>query len=68
MAMPMQPNDRYQQDLARLWNPAGGAGRSPAQPRYREARCGRGVDARLSWGELDTLPAGTSSRRGLTAH
>ncbi|WP_328339383.1 DNA repair protein [Micromonospora sp. NBC_00421] len=65
--MPMQPNDRHQQD-ARIWRTAEAAGRFPAQPRYREARCGRGVDTRLSWNELNVLPAGSSSRRGLTAH
>ncbi|SCF17903.1 hypothetical protein GA0070216_10639 [Micromonospora matsumotoense] len=67
MVMPMQPNDRYQPDNTRFWGTAEAAGRFPAQPRYREARCGRGVDARLSWSELDTLPAGSSIRRGLTA-
>ena len=67
MVMPMQPNDRHQQD-SRFRGTAEAAGRFPAQPRYREARCGRGVGPRLSWHELDTLPAGSSIRRGLTAH
>ncbi|MFI9642077.1 DNA repair protein [Micromonospora sp. NPDC051925] len=65
--MPKQPNDRYQQDDVRIWGTAETAGRFPTQPRYREARCGRGLDAPLSWAELNTLPAGSSSRRGLTA-
>jgi hypothetical protein len=67
MVMPNQPNDRYQQDTARIWRAAEAAGRFPAQPPYREARTGRGVNVALSWGDLNSLPAGVSSRRGLTA-
>ncbi|MEU7978543.1 MULTISPECIES: DNA repair protein [Micromonospora] len=64
----MQPNDRYQQHGVCFWGTAEATGLFPAQPRYREIRCGRGVEGRLSWSELDTLPAGSSARRGLTAH
>ncbi|MFJ6195533.1 DNA repair protein [Micromonospora sp. NPDC092111] len=65
--MPKQPNDRYQQDTAQVWRAAEAAGRFPAQSPYRGARCGRGTNAPLSWGDLNSLPAGVSSRRGLTA-
>ena len=65
--MPNQPNDRYQQDTERAWRVAEAAGRFPAQPPYREARAGRATNAPLSWSDLNSLPAGTSSRRGLTA-
>ncbi|SCG66785.1 hypothetical protein GA0070560_12412 [Micromonospora halophytica] len=65
MVMPMQPNDRYQQDSERAWQAAEAAGRFPTQPPYREARTGRGADAVLSWSDLNSLPAGASSRRGL---
>jgi hypothetical protein len=63
MVMPNQPNDRYQQDTARSWRAAEDAGRFPAQPPYRESR----TTTALSWAALNALPAGTSSRRGLTA-
>ncbi|MFC0005721.1 DNA repair protein [Micromonospora siamensis] len=63
--MPNQPNDRYQQDTDRAWEAArNAAARFPAQPAYREARSGDSP----SWAELNALPAGTSTRRGLTAH
>ncbi|MGW5667975.1 DNA repair protein [Micromonospora sp. NPDC003776] len=59
--MPNQPNDRYQQDTERSWQAVEAAGRFPGQPRYREAR----TDAALSWAELNALPAGVGTRRGL---
>ncbi|MCO1599648.1 DNA repair protein [Micromonospora sp. RHAY321] len=59
--MPIQPNDRYQQDPERLWRSTEPADRFPAQPRYRGTRA---TDA-LSWAELNKLPAGSSARRGL---
>jgi hypothetical protein len=61
MVMPNQPNDRYQQDTERTWRATEAAGGFPAQPPYRGAR------AALSWGELNELPAGVSTRRGLSA-
>lgn len=63
MVMPNQPNDRYQQDTERSWRAVEAAGRFPAQPAYREAR----ADSPLSWAELNALPAGASTRRGLNA-
>ncbi|PZF91858.1 DNA repair protein [Micromonospora deserti] len=61
--MPNQPNDRYQQDTERLWRATRAAGRFPAQPPYRGNRA---VDAdTLSWGELNRLPAGASTRHNL---
>ncbi|TDB79405.1 MULTISPECIES: DNA repair protein [unclassified Micromonospora] len=66
--MPKQPNDRYQQDSERAWRPAEAAGRFPGQPPYQEARTGHGAQATLSWSDLNSLPAGTSSRRGLSTH
>ncbi|MCW3815440.1 DNA repair protein [Micromonospora sp. DR5-3] len=59
--MPNQPNDRYQQDTERSWPADGPAGQFPAQPAYREARSG----GRLSWAQLNALPAGASTRHGL---
>jgi hypothetical protein len=64
MVMPNQPNDRYQQDTERLWRTPGVAERFPAQPPYRGNRGATRADA-LSWGELNKLPAGTSTRRNL---
>lgn len=61
MVMPNQPNDRYQQDTERSWQAVEGAGRSPAQHRHREAR----ADTPLPWAELNALPAGATTRRGL---
>ncbi|MCI4064618.1 DNA repair protein [Micromonospora sp. R77] len=61
--MPNQPNDRYQQDTERSWRAAEAAGRFPGQPPYRESR----RTTALSWAELNALPAGASTRRGLTA-
>ncbi len=61
MVMPNQPNDRYQQDTERAWRAAGDAPLVPAQSRYRESR----ADGALSWAELNALPAGASTRRGL---
>ncbi|MEU2611240.1 DNA repair protein [Micromonospora sp. NPDC007271] len=58
--MPNQPNDRYQQDVERIW-PAAVAERFPAQPPYREVRSSRP----LSWAGLNALPAGASARHGL---
>ncbi|WP_091107521.1 DNA repair protein [Micromonospora citrea] len=58
--MPNQPNDRYQQDTERLWRAPEDAGRFPAQPPYRGNR-----GEALSWGELNRLPAGASTRRNL---
>ncbi len=63
MVMPNHPNDRYQQDLERNWS-AVEDGRSPAQPRYCESRAA----TPLSWAELNALPAGASTRRGLNTH
>ncbi|MEV5768397.1 DNA repair protein [Micromonospora sp. NPDC052213] len=62
--MPNQPNDRYQQETERLWREPGTAGRFPAQPPYRGNRGATRTEA-LSWGELNKLPAGTSTRRNL---
>ncbi|TDB86702.1 DNA repair protein [Micromonospora fluostatini] len=62
--MPNQPNKRHQQETGRLWRPPESTGRFPAQPPYRDHR---GTNTRLSWSELDRLPAGRSTRRGLTA-
>ncbi|MET8353437.1 MULTISPECIES: DNA repair protein [unclassified Micromonospora] len=62
--MPIQPNDRYQQDPERLWRAAEAAGRFPAQPRYRGTRT-TGVARAVPWAVLNKLPAGSSSRRGL---
>ncbi|MER7332643.1 MULTISPECIES: DNA repair protein [unclassified Micromonospora] len=62
--MPNQPNDRYQQETERLWRAPGAAGRFPAQPPYRGNR-GVTRTETLSWGELNKLPAGTSTRRNL---
>ncbi|MFI7430468.1 DNA repair protein [Micromonospora sp. NPDC049836] len=59
--MPIQPNDRYQQDSERSWGAVEDPGRFPAQPRYREARAG----SPLSWAELNALPARVSTRSGL---
>ncbi|WP_320065067.1 DNA repair protein [Micromonospora sp. RTGN7] len=56
--------DRYQQDTARHWR---GAGHFPAQPAYHEARNARGAEPALTWTELNQLPDGASTRRGLTA-
>ncbi|MGW4502620.1 DNA repair protein [Micromonospora sp. NPDC004336] len=62
--MPNQPNDRYQQDTERLWRAPAEAGRFPAQPPYRGNRGAARAEA-LSWGELNRLPAGASTRRNL---
>jgi hypothetical protein len=64
MVMPNQPNDRYQQDAERSWEAVSGAAQLPAQPRYREAR----ADTPLSWAQLDALPAGAATLRGLNTH
>ncbi|MCX4474068.1 DNA repair protein [Micromonospora sp. NBC_01655] len=64
--MPNLPDDRYQQDTERHWRGAGG-GRFPTQPAYREVRDARHTEPALSWAELNRLPAGVSTRRGLTA-
>ncbi|TDC76456.1 DNA repair protein [Micromonospora sp. KC606] len=64
--MPKQPNDRYQQDSERAWRAAEAVGRFPGQPRYREARTRHRTKTTLTWGDLNSLPAGTSSRRGLS--
>jgi hypothetical protein len=55
--MPNQPNDRYQHDPDALWPMDGIAVRFPAQPPYRGNRA-----STLTWGELNRLPAGTSTR------
>ncbi|NJP33766.1 hypothetical protein [Micromonospora thermarum] len=55
--MPNQPNDRYQHDPELLWPDSGVAERFPAQPPYRGNRT-----ATLTWGQLNRLPAGTSTR------
>lgn len=62
MVMPNEPNDRYQQDAEQRWQAVEAAGRFPAQADYRGARRGS-----LSWAALNALPAGASTRRGLTA-
>ncbi|SCL29296.1 hypothetical protein GA0070616_3858 [Micromonospora nigra] len=59
--MPNHPNDRHHQDIRQIWRGTGVAGRFPAQPPYR------GTRADLPWGELNRLPAGTSTRN-LGAH
>lgn len=64
MVMPIQPNDRYQQDPERLWRSTEPAEGFPAQPRYRGTRTTKGAAA-LSWAELNKLPAGSSTRPGL---
>ncbi|MFI6262348.1 DNA repair protein [Micromonospora sp. NPDC051006] len=62
--MPIQPNDRFQQDTDRLWKASESAGRFPAQPPYRGARqAGEGQ----GWAELNKLPAGVSARHGLNS-
>lgn len=61
MVMPIQPNDRYQQDTERSWGVVEDPGRFPAQPRYREARSA----TPLSWADLNALPARVSTRHGL---
>ncbi|MFV2100521.1 DNA repair protein [Micromonospora sp. LOL_024] len=58
--MPIEPNDRYQQDAARMWRGGATAGRFPAQPPYRGNRNGAGT---LSWHALNNLPAGSNLRR-----
>ncbi|GIJ78370.1 hypothetical protein [Micromonospora phaseoli] len=58
--MPIEPNDRYQQDAARVWRSVTTAGRFPAQPPYRGHRRSAG---RISWHALNNLPAGTNLRR-----
>lgn len=65
MVMPKLPEDRHEQDAERRWR--GTRGWFPAQPAYREARNVHGVRPALSWAELNRLPAGFSTRRGLTA-
>ncbi|MER7456299.1 hypothetical protein [Micromonospora sp. NPDC126480] len=56
--MPNQPKDRYQHDPDLLWTTSGVvAGRFPAQPPYRGNRA-----STLTWGELNRLPAGASTR------
>ncbi|MFC5924788.1 DNA repair protein [Micromonospora vulcania] len=62
--MPIQPNDRHQQDPERFWRATDTSGRFPAQPRYRGIRTTGDPDA-LPWSELNKLPAGRSTRRGL---
>lgn len=59
--MPNHPNDRQHQDTRRIWRGAGAAGRFPAQPPYLGNR------ADLPWGELNSLPAGTSTPGNLGA-
>lgn len=66
--MPNQPNDRYQQGTERLWQAPEAVSLFPAQPPYRGTRPGRGPDAAWSWRELNKLPAGVSTRRGLGTH
>jgi hypothetical protein len=63
--MPNLPEDRHEQDAERRRR--GTRGWFPAQPAYREARNARGAQPALSWAELNRLPAGCSTRRGLTA-
>ncbi|TDC57671.1 DNA repair protein [Micromonospora sp. KC207] len=67
--MPNMPDDRsddrYEQYAERRWR--GPQGWFPAQPAYRESRNARGAEPALSWAELNRLPAGVSTRRGLTA-
>ncbi|PZG22871.1 DNA repair protein [Micromonospora craterilacus] len=60
--MPNQPNDRYQQDIERIWHGRTAAGRFPAQPPYRGHRTDVGA---LSWHALNELPAGTFARSHL---
>ncbi|MGC4805202.1 DNA repair protein [Micromonospora sp. DT233] len=62
--MPNLPEHRHQQDTAGRWR---AVAHFLAQPAYREARDARRAEPALSWSELDRLPAGASTRRGLTA-
>ncbi|MFI0791350.1 DNA repair protein [Micromonospora rubida] len=64
--MPNLPYNRYPQDPERRWREAR-SGRFPAQPAYCEVRNARRAEPALSWAELNRLPAGVSTRRGLTA-
>jgi hypothetical protein len=64
MAMNMR-DDRYEQQAEGRWR--GARVRFPAQPPYREVRHARRAEPALSWAELDRLPAGASTRRGLNA-
>ncbi|WP_341719407.1 DNA repair protein [Micromonospora sp. FIMYZ51] len=56
--MPIQPNDRCQQDTERIWRGRTRAGRFPAQPPHRDHRIGG-----LSWHELNELPAAATQHR-----
>ncbi|WP_327039247.1 hypothetical protein [Micromonospora maris] len=55
--MPMQPHDRHQQDLTRIWPDGRTARRFPDQPPHRSRRTGP-----LSWEALNRLPVGSSAR------
>nr|WP_229399878.1 DNA repair protein [Micromonospora okii] len=58
-------DDRYEQDVEGRWRAA--QVRVPAQPPYRQGRHTRRAEPALSWAELNRLPAGASTRRGLNA-
>ncbi|MTK02041.1 DNA repair protein [Micromonospora sp. CP22] len=62
--MPKQPQDRFHQDAERPWHHHGSTGRFPTQARYRDRRSRPG---RLSWRELNSLPAG-AARHHLNPH
>lgn len=64
MAMPNQPNDSHHQDPERLWWPAEALEHLPVQPRHH----GWHTTGGMSWGELNRLRVGSSSRHGLNTH
>ncbi|MET7708419.1 DNA repair protein [Micromonospora sp. NPDC005413] len=64
--MPIQPNDRYHQDPARLWRAGETAEGIPPQPRYRIPR-GAGPDV-LPWAGLNKLPPASSGRHQMNTH
>ena len=66
MVMPIQPNDRYQQDPERLWRAAEAAGGVPGPAALPGRPVGRG--GALPWAGLDKLSVGTSSARRLLTH
>ncbi|MBM0231468.1 DNA repair protein [Micromonospora sp. STR1_7] len=65
--MPIQPNDRHQQDPERLWAAAEAVERLPAQPRHRGPRATGDANG-MSWAALNKLRVGSSSRHGLNTH
>ncbi|MBX7268598.1 hypothetical protein KIF24_22980 [Micromonospora sp. Llam7] len=57
--MPIQPNDRHQQDIQRIRRGGTAGGGFPTRLPYRGHRAGSGA---LSWHELNELPVGGASR------